>query len=366
MPPSTPDPLSVSSWLHHNGCGPARLLPPSGAAVTPAQGLGQCLGQRKDKHVCPKQTNMQNLPEAPCDSMLSPGEALVSPLRVEPSPLAHPVQTSFPGVSCLPALPTQAPGAAGWGTRRGACPPRGPCPGSGWMCACGLAQGEGLPQPYRPAPSSLPVALGRQRSSLNLCFLFWNMVALRIKRGPEVFQMDTSSAKSRLSAHTHPHQPPSGQCPEPHSSHQPVPPSTPSSPGPAISVSAACGQAGRTLGPAVQRAAAVIAGQWRGHTWAPPKKHQHPASTCPLTGKSRCRAGGLCGQARRQQGSRGEVGRLETREPWLSRLVWELALAPSASRVESGAFPWSRGRGAWGRLGGSRDSESSPNRLILS
>lgn len=264
-------------------------------------------------------------------------------LRVEPSPTAHPVQTSFPGVSCSPALPTQAPGAAGWGTRRGACLPRGPCTGSSGRGPAALPMARGCPA--LQAGSFLPThGLGRQWASLNLRFLFWNMAVLRTKRGPEVFQMGTSSAKSRLSAGTYtPVSPPGASPPSPR-----APTSLRSSPGPAVLASAACGQAGRTLGQATQRAAALWLLASGGVHLAPPKKPQHP---CPLTGKSGCRARGLCGQAHGEQVA--EWGWVDLRQESLAFvLVWELALAESACRVESRAFPWSRAHGAWAGLAG--------------
>lgn len=75
---------------------------------------------------------------------------------------------------------------------------------------------------------------------------------------------------TRTHTDTHTTASPSGQSLEP--------PYLPTSPRPDILVSAACGQARRTLGQTAQEAAAVwLLAQWRGHTWAPPKKHQRPA-----------------------------------------------------------------------------------------
>lgn len=122
-------------------------------------------------------------------------------------------------------------------------------------------------------------------------------------------------------------------------------PLPPTSPRPDILVSAACGQAGRTLGQAAQGAAAVwLLAQWRGHTWAPPKKHQRPAQPILLL---RSHGALLVGSVARPIESRGAEGRWAdlTRMSWLRHLVWGLPLVASASGWTGGLlvpFPGAR------------------------
>lgn len=184
------------------------------------------------------------------------------------------------------------------------------------------------------------MASGRQWSSLNVHILFWNMAASRVKRGSlksSVHQMGMSSA-NRLSAYTckrtplrspqgpvpccHQHHPPAGLPSSPGPKLPPAttpPPQSPLQPGPQLPPAQAQPSWRQLLWPIWENPRAgcpkgsrcVIAGPVEGCTRAPPRKPQLPASACPLPGKPGYGAAGLCGRARRKQGSREEADRLD-------------------------------------------------------